>query len=100
MFSGATRYTITFKGGLGLVREEYEVEISKETWNYLYKKTGGKPLRKMRMHCNISDALAVIIDRYINEFGDSHIGDNVIVEVEFASEEEAKAFTPPEWFDR
>ncbi|MFF2531429.1 adenylate cyclase [Brevibacillus sp. NPDC058079] len=90
--SGKTSFFITMKCGIGLVREEYEKEITEKTYEQLLMSSQKTPLVKYRymiescgFHCEI--------DIYVN----SHHLDLKVVEIEFDSEEEAKAFVKPEW---
>lgn len=83
-------YTHTFKKGHGLCREEVEVEISAAIYEQLLQNSGRTPLQKTRTTV-LQDGREIDIDDY-GQF------DLLTVEVEFASEDEARAFRAPAWF--
>jgi adenylate cyclase len=84
-------YSLTYKRGLGNVREEREVELLAEQFSALWPATEGKRLLKTRYEIPLGD-LVVEIDVY----GGRHEG-LVVAEVEFDDEESATRFQPPEW---
>ena len=90
--NGRTTYTHTFKKGQGLSREEIEVEISEAIYEQLLNMSGAVPLTKTRTIAT-DGSLSVEIDVY-----DQYALQ--VVEVEFASEEAALGFEPPDWFGR
>lgn len=85
------RYSLTYKRGLGNVREEREVELSAEQFAALWPATEGKRLIKKRYEIPLGD-LVVEIDVY----GGRHEG-LVVAEVEFDDEESARKFQQPDW---
>jgi adenylate cyclase len=84
-------YTHTYKRGHGLSRGEAEYEISEQIYRQLLENTGRAPLVKTRTKVTAGSDKIVEIDEY-------HQFNLLTVEVEFDSEEEALAFTPPAWF--
>ncbi|PYI94328.1 MAG: adenylate cyclase [Verrucomicrobia bacterium] len=88
--SGA-RHSLTYKRGLGNVREEREVELTAEQFAALWPATEGKRLLKTRSKIPVGDRI-VEIDVYHGR----HEG-LVVAEVEFDTEEAAKDFMPPAW---
>ncbi|MEY2559742.1 MAG: adenylate cyclase [Verrucomicrobiota bacterium] len=84
-------YSLTYKRGLGNVREEREVELLAEQFSALWPATEGKRLLKTRYEIPLGD-LVVEIDVY----GGRHEG-LVVAEVEFDDEEAAAKFQPPDW---
>lgn len=83
-------YTHTFKLGNGLVREEVEYTISEGIYEQLVQAFKFIPLTKDRLTAEWN-GITVEIDRY----------DQIqltVLEVEFASAEEANAFVAPAWF--
>jgi CYTH domain-containing protein len=84
-------YSLTYKRGLGNVREEREVELLAEQFSALWPATEGKRVLKTRYEIPLGD-LVVEIDVY----GGRHEG-LVVAEVEFDDEESATRFQPPEW---
>ncbi|MEK4957259.1 hypothetical protein [Bacillus sp. CH_442] len=88
--NGTEHYFFTIKKGKGVVREEFETEITKKTYQQLLGDK--KPIIKnrMRLACNQKE---VLIDIYQDfEF--------VIAEVEFMSEEQAEKYTPEFWMEK
>jgi adenylate cyclase len=87
----ADRYSLTYKRGLGNVREEREVALTPEQFHALWPATEGKRLIKTRYEIPFGRRV-VEIDIY----GGRHEG-LVVAEVEFDDEKEAKTFQPPDW---
>jgi adenylate cyclase len=85
------QYSLTYKKGLGRVREEREVALTAEQFASLWPATEGKRLIKTRYDIPFGDRV-VEIDIY----GGKHDG-LVVAEVEFENEESAIHFQPPEW---
>ncbi len=87
-------FTMTFKSGRGLVREEIEFPISEQTYNQLIN-SNIIPLIKTRM--KIDDGKYVYdLDIYHN----IEEGNLKTIEVEFEDEKLANDFVPPDWFDK
>jgi len=84
-------YSLTYKRGVGNVREEREVELTLIQFDALWPATEGKRLEKTRYDIPLGDCV-VEIDVY----GGRHNG-LVVAEVEFDDEESAKNFQPPDW---
>lgn len=88
------RLTLTVKSpDAGRVRVEEEFEIEGERFERLWPLTEGRRLVKDRHLIPLPGGLTAEVDVY----GGALAGLRV-VEVEFASEEEAEDFAPPEWF--
>jgi adenylate cyclase len=85
------QYSLTYKRGLGNVREEREVALTAEQFATLWPATEGKRLSKTRYEIPFGDRV-VEIDLY----GGKHDG-LVVAEVEFDDEESAIDFQPPNW---
>nr|WP_306812746.1 CYTH domain-containing protein [Paenibacillus soyae] len=88
--TGDVSYTHTFKRGNGLVREEVEYAISESIYSQVAAAFGFTPLTKNRVTADWYGR-TIEIDIY----------DQVqltVLEVEFASLEEANAFAAPSWF--
>ena len=83
--------TLTYKRGLGNVREEREVVLTPEQFATLWPATEGKRLSKTRYEIPFGERI-VEIDIYRGE----HDG-LVVAEVEFDDEESALSFQPPDW---
>ena len=83
--------TLTVKQGAGLTRAEHEVAITPELFAELWPLTEGRRVEKTRHR--------VPLDRWVAEidvFAGALEGLR-LVEIEFATEADALAFTPPAW---
>ena len=85
------QYSLTYKRGLGNVREEREVALTAEQFTTLWPATEGKRLTKTRYEIPFGERV-VEIDIYTGK----HDG-LVVAEVEFDDEESAINFQPPNW---
>ena len=83
---------LTAKRGDGLSRDEAEVELDGETFERLWPLTHGRRLHKRR-HVVPQGDLDIEVDVYAGD-----LEGLVVAEVEFDSEEAARAFEPPGWF--
>ncbi len=88
-------YFVTIKNGKGIERYEIEYPISKEEYQSFKKQHIGKVINKRRFLIPLSESLTAELDMYSNDL----VGLNV-VEVEFASLEQANSFKPPSWFSK
>ena len=82
---------LTVKRGSGISRDEAEVELEREAFERLWRLTEGRRLRKRRYVVLLGD-LGIEVDVY-----EGDLEGLVVAEVEFASEEEARRFEPPDW---
>lgn len=85
--------TLTVKSIGNLERTEVELAISDTDFNELWPLTDGRRLVKTRVGYPLSRDLLAEVDT----FDDRAL---ILVEVEFASGEEAREFVPPGWFGR
>ena len=85
------RHSLTYKRGLGNVREEREVALTAGQFETLWPATEGKRLTKTRYEIPFGERV-VEIDVYRGK----HDG-LVVAEVEFDDEESAINFQPPDW---
>lgn len=92
-------YILTYKSRKGLSQayaiqnEEVELALTKEAYEHLREKIDGALVEKTRYVLAIQDGRKAELDVFAGR-----LAGLVFVEVEFADEEEAKAFVPPEWF--
>lgn len=86
-------YYLTYKGKGLLAREEYNLPLTREAYFHLVEKSDGIIIRKKRY--------LIPYEKYTIELDvfDEPYENLMIAEVEFDSEEEAKDFQPPSWFD-
>ena len=88
-------YYLTYKGKGLLSREEYNLPLNKEAYEHLLSKADGIILTKKRYMIPVPGSDHLTIELYIFE---GHYDGLILAEVEFSTEEEAKAFIPPVWF--
>jgi adenylate cyclase len=81
----------TAKRGSGLSRQEAEVELVRQSFDELWSLTEGRRLQKRR-HVIPHGDLRIEVDVYGGD-----LEGLMVAEIEFPSEEEAKAFDPPDW---
>lgn len=85
-------YYLTYKSGGMMVREEYNLPLTAESYEHLKPKADGIIITKKR-YC------IPYLDHTIElDIFDGDIAPLILAEVEFSTEEEALAFTPPDWF--
>jgi CYTH domain-containing protein len=85
------RYSLTYKRGVGNVREDREIELTRDQVGALWPATEGKRLVKTRYEVPFGKRV-VEIDMYHGK----HEG-LIVAEVEFDGEDAAKNFQPPDW---
>ena len=86
------KYYRTEKGEGMVVREENEWEISKEEAEKMFKEVKTNLIEKTRYYISYNK-FTIELDVYKGIFKGL-----IVAEVEFESIEEAKNFTPPDWF--
>ena len=86
-------YYLTYKSKGLMVREEYNLPLTKESYAHLLPKIDGILISKKRYLIPIESGLTIELDIFEGE-----LAPLILAEVEFDTEEQAKAFTPPEWF--
>jgi adenylate cyclase len=88
------RYLITAKRGHGLIRDEVEVPLERDSFEELWPMTEGRRLEKTRRTTQVDEHTAEI-DVYKGP-----LDGLMTVEVEFEDAGAAEAFSPPAWFSR
>ena len=86
-------YYLTYKSKGLMSREEYNLPLTAESYAHLKAKADGNIISKKRYLIPLPDGLTIELDVFAAPFEGLWIA-----EVEFSSEEQANAFTPPEWF--
>lgn len=86
-------YYLTYKSKGFLVREEYNLPLSEEAYNHLFKKVDGKVITKTRYVIPLNSDLNIELDVFSGD-----LEGLLLAEVEFLDEETANTFIPPEWF--
>ena len=88
------RYELTYKSGGMMVRQEYNLLLTKDSYEHLKKKIDGRLISKKR-YMSPYEKYMIELDVFEND-----LAPLVLAEVEFETEEEANTFTPPEWFGK
>lgn len=86
-------YYLTYKGSGLMVREEYNLPLTKEAYDNLVKKIDGRLIEKTRYLIPLSNNLTAELDVF-----EGAMYPLQMVEVEFESVEQAETFAVPEWF--
>lgn len=86
------KYELTYKGKGMMVREEYNLPLTKESYEHLKAKADGRIITKKRYKIPYG-VYTIELDVFEGE-----LAPLVLAEVEFVSEEEANHFTAPDWF--
>lgn len=89
-------FYLTYKSRGRMVREEYNLPLTEQAYLHLLEKADGRVLTKRRYLIPIEGTKLTI---ELDIFSGAYEG-LVLAEVEFTTEEEANAFTPPAWFTR
>ena len=94
---GDSHFWLTVKRGAGLVREEWETEISRQEFESLSERLcpGTCMIEKRRYKIPLADGLVAELHVHAG-----HLTGFNYVEVEFSDVEGAKKFVPPTWFGR
>ena len=94
---GNDRFMLTVKRGAGLVREEWETDITQHEFENLASRlwTGTIMVEKRRYMFMLPDGHRAEIHVHVG-----HLAGFNYVEVEFSTREEAMSFIPPAWFGR
>lgn len=86
-------YYLTYKGDGLMVREEYNLPLTKESYGHLLPKIDGLLIAKTRYLIPLNEHLTAELDIF-----EKDLAPLTLVEVEFDSVEEAEQFTAPDWF--
>ena len=93
-------YYLTYKSKGLLSREEYNLPLTREAYDHLLPKADGIVLTKKRYRIPlISSEEKPSLTIELDVFSGIYEG-LILAEVEFPTEEDALAFTPPDWFGR
>lgn len=88
-------YILTYKGSGLMMREELEVPIPKTAYEELLQKVSGNIIRKTRYLLPEQENLTIELDIFSGILKGLYLA-----EVEFPSEEVARKYQPPTWFDQ
>lgn len=96
-------YYLTYKSKGLMVREEYNLPLTKEAYLHLLPKIDGILIAKKRYLIPLAAKTSseemqnTHLTIELDVFG-GELAPLMLAEVEFETEEEARTFTPPEWF--
>lgn len=86
-------YVLTYKSKGLMVREEYNLPLTAESYAHLRSKTDGRLIQKTRYMLPLEANLTIELDVFLGD-----LAPLILAEVEFPDEESANIFTPPKWF--
>lgn len=86
-------YYLTYKSKGLLVREEYNLPLTREAYEHLCPKADGIIISKTRYLIPEKDGLTIELDVFHGDYEGL-----LLAEVEFPSEEAANNYIPPAWF--
>lgn len=87
-----SRYELTYKSGGMMVRQEYNLPLTKAAYEHLKQKIDGRLIVKERYRIPCGKHTIEL-----DIFG-GDLAPLMIAEVEFETEDEAASFIPPDWF--
>ncbi len=88
-------YYLTYKSKGMMVREEYNLPLTKEAYDSLIKKSDGNIITKTRYEIPEKDNLTIELDIFEGKYAGL-----MLAEVEFENENDALAYIPPAWFGK
>ena len=88
-------YFLTYKGNGLMVREEYNLPLTREAYMHLKEKADGKIIIKTRHYLPEKNGLTIELDIF-----EGIHAPLIMAEVEFPNEEAALSYLPPDWFDK
>lgn len=86
-------YVLTYKSKGLLIRDEYNLPLTKESYEHLKTKIDGRLIQKTRHVIPCGETLLIELDIFQHE-----LAPLVLAEVEFPSIESSESFLPPDWF--
>ncbi|MDY3249619.1 MAG: CYTH domain-containing protein [Candidatus Choladocola sp.] len=86
-------YILTYKGAGMMAREEYNLPLTRESYEHLIGKADGNIITKKRYLIPLDENLKAELDIFEGKFSGL-----IIAEVEFPDEESAHDFSAPDWF--
>lgn len=86
-------YYLTYKGSGMMAREEYNLPLTKDSYEHLLAKADGNIITKHRYEIPDGNGYTIDLDIFDGVFEGT-----VLAEVEFESIEAANSYTAPDWF--
>lgn len=87
------KYELTYKSAGLMTRQEYNLPLNQESYEHLLTKIDGRLIQKKRYMIPLSSGLTAELDIF-----EGSLAPLKLVEVEFPTEDDANAFTAPDWF--
>lgn len=88
-------YYLTYKGRGLMAREEYNLPLTKQSYEHLLKKADGNIITKKRYEIPDGTGKTIELDIFEGVFKGT-----VVAEVEFESIDEANSYNVPNWFEK
>lgn len=88
-------YYLTYKSKGMMVREEYNLPLTREAYASLIKKSDGNIITKTRYEIPEKADLTIELDLFEGKYAGL-----MLAEVEFENENDALAYIPPAWFGK
>lgn len=88
-------YFLTYKSRGLMVREEYNLPLTRSGYEHLLSKTDGRIITKKRFVIPLENDLKLELDIF-----EGDLAPLVIAEIEFPNEESARCYQPPEWLGK
>lgn len=89
------KYNICLKIGQGLIRKEYDKNVSKRLFNIFEKLNKGRRyILKERYEVNLGEGKKGVYDKYLN----SSLNNLETIEIEFDSKKDSDRFNIPDYF--
>lgn len=86
-------YYLTYKGSGLMIRKEYNLPLTKESYEHLKEKIDGRLIEKTRYLIPLDNGLTAELDIF-----EGDLAPLCLVEVEFKSVDDANLFIAPDWF--
>lgn len=87
------KYELTYKSKGLMIREEYNLPLTRSSYEHLKTKIDGYLITKERYNIPYDNHLTIELDCFVGEFSPL-----ILAEVEFSDEKSANEFVPPDWF--
>ena len=98
------KFIFTYKGSGLMVREEYNLPLTREAFEHLLPKADGNIIKKTRYIIPLEEAVKSADGNYVNLAAELDIFTSpkelIMAEVEFPDEQTALGFRKPDWFGR
>lgn len=89
----ADEYFLTYKGKGLMIREEYNLPLTREAYLHLKEKADGNVITKTRYYLPEKNELTIELDIF-----EGIHAPLIMAEVEFPDEKSASAYVAPDWF--